>query len=500
MHIKFALAHFPNEIFPHIFEHLDNYHLYLICILSKRFNELALRAVISRIHGLDISSGVFNVHSDAVIFLRLAFFIPRIRTLRCSLKEGYTLPHLRQLKYLASRQPIIDRLELDLGCNLLDTKHSTRVEEIRLFCEVLCTIAGDAHPVFVITPAGSTFTCRSKGIVYWELENYRYGKEEHTTIGRFSRFLSTGRLNFGYPFMASIQSHTGTYEAVDVIDDLRMLLVHRIRTPLHAFTVASLSPSTPRLSLDRQCHLSSEEWAAVLECLALGSLSSLHIRDAKIRSADIHLFLLRHPEITTLYMGDTRHPSSIRLPLSGSLSLTSVDAHPHHIPDLFESGNTLPYLSNICMSLCFNKRKRCFSFLDQALLSIARHQTTDLHLNFNLDIIHSHRREFHRWLNYEDRDDRIESRLYCVKILRFGGSMSGIGDLDLHFFPRWLSLFPELQELYFNFTNGERVRIRNTFLRSVSALCPRVQVVEIGFGNRRTMDSWLADADNDEEF
>lgn len=52
-----TVAVFPNEIFTLIFEYLDDYHLYLVCTLSRCLNELALRVFFSRFHGADLSFG-----------------------------------------------------------------------------------------------------------------------------------------------------------------------------------------------------------------------------------------------------------------------------------------------------------------------------------------------------------------------------------------------------------------------------------------------------------
>lgn len=537
---SFRLCPLPNELLTYIFEHLEDDDLYIICKLSRCFNELALRVFLARIHfaGHDLSSEFFDIWCWMLPFLRLSFFVPRMEALNCNFHCGSDpsamIPHLQELKCLVSRLSRVNCLSLDFGQDLLaevpfgqsqeyipDATMTTRMRIIR---DIVYTTAGATHSIVVITPGGDIFVCSRKAVLSWELEKGRYDR----TRDRWEALKDTPRLLFScsrgmvmkkyvalqrVPLRAHIRVSSGLYDDVQTISSMKTLIIRCIASPpghSRGFTVLSINPQIlASLFLSYLAQLSTEEWGMILHDLVeLQWLVSLSIYDENIFAGDVCVFLSHNPNITYLSVDawlplsvPTFHPL-LSYPTPGALYLASLSAHPHHIIDLLESGHTFPYLSEISVKFCWFVRAEttaCFTLVDQTLRAIEKHQISIVTLRFELCfLLRHHLTAVHRWMDFDDGNERVEQRLHCIKNIRF----ACVHHIDMGLIPKWLGLFPEVQELGFekcSWVGNRSICERNRFLRLIRWSCPLVELVQFGSDPPRTVASWLEDDELEED-
>lgn len=473
-----TLGDLPNELIIQILEMLDKYHLYRICTLSKRFNELALRIVFSDVHGVNLVSNVFRVSSSYLKYLSLAFFIPRIQILVCRFDQPQILRDLHRLQSFVSRIQSIDRLELDFRSSFYGRRSWTpsSVESMKLIRDVLYAVAGaDSHLVFVITPTGSTFTCSPESILSWKLTDCSYKSRLHLEVDYaiwrllyFFSFCCCSTSKLSEPTV--IFSDLATEEASQLRYDgpyrmlrMRSVSIYHIPSPLYPFTLLSFAdPANSTIHLGRNHRLSSDQWSSLLSDLESNNAYAHHdtiiIQNDNIPMADVYLLLRRIPSITslicdscitgTLNIQTSTLPAS---PTSSPLSLTTISGYPPHIIDIFRSGNTFPSLSEITIRYCsLKERPDCYSLVTEALRLIGQHpmaddQSVDLTFSYeNLPVEDS--AEHNRWLTFDDvsGDDRVERQLYCVTCV---GLASLDGKHDTSRIPKWLTLFPCLDSI-----------------------------------------------------
>ncbi|KAF7367010.1 hypothetical protein MSAN_00960100 [Mycena sanguinolenta] len=288
-----GLAVLPNELIPTVLTRLDSRSLFRIAQVSRRFNELSTRAWLGR-RGITPS----QLSSGHVVIL------------------SHRPTELGSL--LSSFSPPLPRIELFFGDDLI-SQAKTMKSTARTLTKFASNIAADC-PTTVFILQDGLFTCRPDSLRRWSPATGQY--EGGWVAATYSH----------------VRMHDGTRQRAPTIRALRTL---SLKYPLHPSSAPFdkwrlvVVDAASLTDLQLSIKLAPQEWAAILDALALPALVCVGIWAEAISTATSTRFFNRHAGIRTIkYMS------------------TTADALPAHCVPLslprLESLNTrAPYLVHI---------------------------------------------------------------------------------------------------------------------------------------------------------
>lgn len=510
-----TLTDLPNELFPFIFDYLNDCDLFQVGSLCRRFNELAMRTYLYRhdVHGTDISSGYITLQvalrqsHSTLSALRLSCFLPPVYNLRCIFQPQSRLLYysgdLWELKQLAESKFApsgIETFVIDFGFNPLrvdlvwEAGYPIMRQWVPALREVLCTVIGETHTAAVVVTQGGIFTCKPEDILSWDLHIGRFSRSadrRKTILSALNRFflangpwkskdyIRSGGIG-GLPYRANVRLQNGLYGEVETLRSLQTLDISRIATPYprlrqsaHWFMIVIDLAHITELVLE--VPLSTKEWSAILSYIRLPGVSNISVCSERVSIADLHLFLARHPGISRVSTGH------LHIPRTTPSFQTTLS-----LPNLTDLFSRPKYMTH-----CWSEYTFPFSYSETSLLSDVFHLISrcsneivlSLHLDGGLSL--------YPWLQSRDTTGP-EQHLHCVKNLEIRWTKSS-HPFPLVLIAQWLSFFPSsLQRLSFQECVPQDMGVvgRRDFVLFLSQSCPGLQVVQLDHDECSVMD-WI---------
>ncbi|TFK34893.1 hypothetical protein BDQ12DRAFT_334483 [Crucibulum laeve] len=362
-----TLLSLPNELIIHILAWLSSSDLWSLVKLNRRLHHLALPLYLAR-YGLTPYTGVlrlFDDRSDYVVkAMGVALFKVELGKLECSVnlrKEGeegrggleeilslvekvesIREVHLDFLIYgegVDLREEMVTECEHQLKQNLDMFTHARAFEVVKVLNAVVqkgCTtltvcLAGQLKTNFTEV---KDVLYREFGVGGWVFVKLLHGayKSVGTYLGHFpppTELVSPPRVN------------------LEEFNLRTPMLLHPLFLP---WTLSTLNASRiSKLSVNHVGRVDGFSWSLILPCICLPHLIHLSLDQASIEDDALYAFLMRHPGIKVLKLGQNILPPIDSTPVPKGIfgSVTHLSAYPRYLFFLLKAPESLQSLQSV---------------------------------------------------------------------------------------------------------------------------------------------------------
>ncbi|KAJ6612662.1 hypothetical protein B0H10DRAFT_2051397 [Mycena sp. CBHHK59/15] len=410
--MSLELLSLPNEILLAIFSHFgDPYPLYALSTLCRRLHFLALPLYLSRRGVYDCSPEACNIsirpgNTDVLAALQTALFIGAVQNLSCF------FPHPeKDFDRFRRLSAIVD--SIDSAKLYLFPTEGPSEKYFNSFIEVLNAVLERSCGTLMIHDVASSVlnVRKSRGRARPPL-SVSGAKPGLSPAALGNRSLSTFNLHSELLLETPCRSWT-----LDV---------------LNSFPLTHISIEAPSVPADT--------WDTLLSTTEIPTLLHLSVGHCRIKPAQLHLFLSRHPSITTLYLSQKVFVPSPqeRLPPNCLPRLTTLSASAPQVAHLLQSADQLPAIHSI--DVLGNLSRGDLTSMNASLRSVtSRLAHTDLSLALIVDF------GFEPWTSASPLDIEDDSVFMHVNELKLRCQL--IAPFNVRLIVHWLVLFPALTTL-----------------------------------------------------
>ncbi|EDR11172.1 uncharacterized protein LACBIDRAFT_315681 [Laccaria bicolor S238N-H82] len=488
------IINLPTEILLLVFEAMDSPDLYTTAFLSRNFHHLALPMYLAR-YGISASAEanliLFNDWSpEALRAVHAALFLPSVNRLKCVFDFYKPYDQVRRevhafrrfLGKLASVREIhieIVRYGMKGGANAPFASNDEPVglteEWGRELVQMLDSVVGSGCAELSLSLAGRCDPPAQEleRLLLGEFYGF-YGMLKHPTFRGFAA--GFGRACVRARSLVGVgQPNQSQKRGLETLDLHSSMFFHPLLLRWMMSTLNSMSITS--LSLRQLDHISPQNWALLLPCITLPSLSKLSVNLCYIQTHVLYHFLYRHPHIQDLTLGRSCvGPGRVVLRTGILGELEHLSAPPSYLVALLTPPGSLPALKTVCIRWHVrNERVFEASAVDKILLPISQRlrQLDDLRFLLSFESLN-----VSSWFQPSGLDisplqyiSHLELKIHVYSLPL--NTMTGLA--------RWLVGFSRLRclELTTVGQDGLEVEERVLFFEAIGKWCPSVEVVQI---------------------
>lgn len=506
--LRLELYRLANELILQICDALDDKALCMLAMTCKRFHNLAIHSCLLRYDLLDSAPGsislvntdgdadTINIAMDVIPALRLSLSLTSVKELSCTLNAGEErlLREVRRLHALVSKLEGVESLNLELGkldSWVVKKNFSPIALNLETWHEALGQLLNaivDRSCKRLMIRQGNFFPGGAHHITgLWSMANLSAEDVSDVLAGTSS--IDDALSAFPAESNSTLAVNTNSKPSFESFYVYSSILLNTYFCNW-TFSILNASPLT---SLYFEfLSLPSEKWSTILPRLTLPNLASLTVRESGVPFHDLADFLSRHSSIVYLTLFSTAPDPPVlkpRLPKACLPILTTINATPAEITNLFQSPDAFPNLEFITVS-SFNGvaigQASDYTYMDDALSAVANHTKDGLTLSLRL----IQETGMEEWLQAKingtgGQVPECVTKLELRTDFRFSFSTAVVGLL-----PRWLALFPSVQRISFAASclkvDGEE---KISFFKEMGERCPGLQTISIDF-DEHVVQEW----------